>query len=119
MEESAAGSCLLSCPLALCTSYGSEAPGSSLEHLHSYQQCHLLALAGRGEVGGMPKEESWAAERLAGRAFSPFPTPSGHHHPLLIFASLLLPTEALDVIGCHWKHGLGHSQLGNMPRRRQ
>lgn len=38
------------------------------------------------------REASWQSIRY-------FPTPSGHHHPLLIFASLLLPTEALYGLG--------------------
>lgn len=33
------------------------------------------------------------------RSVRDFPTPSGHRHPLLIFASLLSPTKALYGLG--------------------
>lgn len=76
------------------------APGSPLEHLHSCQQSHVPALA-----GCVPEEESWAAERFAGRASRPVPP----HLLTTIHRLLSFLLSCMDLVP------LGHSQVEISP----
>lgn len=110
-----AGPCCLHWP-------GPGPPGPSLGYLHGCQQCHLPALAGCGEVRCTLKEESWDAERLAGRVPHFFPpvlatTIRSWYLPRYAAGSSSTWTSCWLAGRCR-KHGEGRSRFGNKPRRR-